>query len=75
MSCQYLSCYTPFNKSWSVASCSLNGMPYVPSVQELENYCKAGRHQQCPLFFQSLSPLYDEGLWPEFKAGELAQCR
>lgn len=65
MHCQYLSCYTPVNSSWSVASCLFNGTPFVPSGQELENYCKAGRHTQCPAFFQSLPPLHDKYLWPE----------
>jgi hypothetical protein len=73
MSCQYLSCYIPADNSWSVASCLLNGIPYIPSVQELENYCKPGRHQQCPAFFQSSLPFYDKCFWPELEAVALAQ--
>ncbi len=75
MPCQYLSCYSPANNTWSVASCSFKGTPYVPSVQELENYCKAGRHEQCPVLFQSLLPLHDKYLWPELEVVALAQCR
>lgn len=65
MHCQYLSCYTPANNTWSVASCSFNRVPYIPAVQELANYCKIGRLEQCPVFSQSLLPLYDTHLWPE----------
>ncbi len=75
MPCKYLSCYTPASNTWSVASCSFNGTPYVPSVLELENYCKAGRHEQCPVFFQSLPPLHDKYLWPELEVVALARCR
>lgn len=75
MHCQYLSCYTPANNTWSVASCSLHGAPYVPSVRELEIYCKIGRHEQCPVFFRSLPPLYDQYVWPELEVIALAQCR
>ncbi len=75
MHCQHLSCYTPANNTWSVASCSFQGIPYVPSAQELENYCKAGRHQHCPLFFQSLPPLHDQCTWPELEVVALARCR
>jgi len=75
MHCQYLSCYTPVNNTWSVAGCSFHGAPYIPSVQELENYCTTGRHEQCPVFSQSLLPLYDKHLWPELEVTALAQCR
>lgn len=75
MHCQYLSCYIPADKTWSVASCSLNGAPYVPSVQELEIYCKKGRHEQCPVFFRSFPPLNDKYAWPELEVIALAQCR
>ncbi len=75
MHCKHLSCYTPVNKSWSVASCSFSGTPYVPSVQELENYCKTGSQQQCPVFFQSLPPLHDKCFWPELAVMAQAQYR
>ena len=74
MHCQYLSCYTPANNAWSVASCSFKGTPYIPSVQELEKYCKASRDQQCPAFVQSLPPLPDKHLWPELECRALALC-
>lgn len=76
MPCTYLSCYTPAYNTWSVASCSFNETPYVPSVQEIENYCKFGRHGNCPVFFQSLPPLSDNYLWPELEeVMALARCR
>ncbi len=75
MHCQYLSCYTPANNTWSVASCSFKGAPYIPSVQELEKYCKVSREQQCPAFVQSLPPLHDECFSPELEIIALAQCR
>ncbi len=75
MHCQYLSCYTPAYNTWSVASCSLNGIPYIPSVQELKNYCTTGRHGQCPVYFQSPPPLHDKYLWSELEIITLAQCR
>jgi len=75
MLCKYLSCYTHVNKSWSVARCSFHETLYVPSMQELDNYCEAGRHEQCPIFFHSLPPLHDKYLWPELELVALAQCR
>ncbi len=64
MDCQHLSCYTPAYNTWTVVSCSINGTPYVPSVQELKNYCTTGRHRQCPALHQSPPPLHDKYLWP-----------
>jgi hypothetical protein len=75
MHCQYLSCYTPTDNTWSVSSCSFKGAPYVPSAQELESYCKAGRDQQCPAFVQSLPPLPNKYLWPELEFIALALVR
>jgi hypothetical protein len=75
MPCKYLSCYTPVSNTWSVASCSFNETPYVPSVLELENYCKAGRNEQCPVFFQSLPLLHGKSWWPELEVVALARCR
>ncbi len=75
MHCKYLSCYTPATNTWSVASCSFHGAPYIPSVRELENYCKQGRHQDCPVFFQSLPLRFDEYLWPELEYAVFAPCR
>jgi hypothetical protein len=73
--CTYLSCYASINASWSVASCLFNGSPYVPSVQELESYCKTGRQQQCPVFSQSHSSFEEACFWPELEIVALAQCR
>ncbi|MFH2122120.1 MAG: hypothetical protein ABIJ50_01350 [Pseudomonadota bacterium] len=75
MHCQYLSYYSPANNTWSVASCSFKRTPYIPSVQELEKYCKASRDQQCPAFAQSLPPLQDQCFSPELAVIALAQCR
>ena len=75
MPCKHLSCYSPASSSWSVASCSFKGTPYVPSMQELENYCTTGSHEQCPVIFQSLPPLHDECFWPELEVIALAQRR
>lgn len=66
--------YTPVTNSWSVASCLFKGIPYVPNMQELESYCMAGRHEQCPAFSQSLPPL-DKYLWPDLEVIALAQSR
>jgi len=67
MNCQHLSCYTPAYNTWTVSSCSIKGTPYVPSEQELKNYCTIGRHGQCPAFYQSPPPLHDIYLWPNWK--------
>jgi hypothetical protein len=75
MPCKYLSCYTPVNNTWSVAGCSFNGTPYVPSMHELESYCKTGRREQCPVFSQSLPPLHDKCFWPALDGVTLARCR
>lgn len=73
--CTYLSCYTSLNNNWSVASCLFNGTPYVPSVQELESYCKTGGQQQCPVCFQSRPFPEESSPWPELEVAALAQCR
>ncbi len=72
MHCQYLSCYTSANNSWSVASCSFKGTPYVPSMQELEKFCKASRDQHCPAFVKSFPPLHNECFRPEQEIVALA---
>ncbi len=74
MPCQYLSCYTPADTTWSVATCSGKGAPYIPSTLELTRYCQTVSHRQCPVIFQSL-PLDDDICsWPELEVAALAQC-
>lgn len=70
--CKHLSCYTPVNSAWSVASCAFHATPYVPSVQELELYCRSGRHQHCPVFFQSL-PVEEIDVRAELEVVAIAQ--
>jgi hypothetical protein len=71
--CIYLSCYDSVNAGWSVASCRLNASPYIPSVQELERYCKTGQLQQCPVF--SPSSFEEFCFSPELAVVALARSR
>ncbi len=54
MRCKHLYLYAPAGKQWTVASCSCKAAPYVPSMSELEGYCKTGRHLLCPSLLASL---------------------
>ncbi|MGV1098382.1 hypothetical protein ACUUL3_03100 [Thiovibrio sp. JS02] len=55
MSCKHLYLYSPAGKQWSVASCSCKSTPYVPSMQELDSYCRTARYALCPFFLLSLA--------------------
>jgi hypothetical protein len=35
-------------KGWTIAVCRVDEKPYVPSVFQLEEYCKTSRHKRCP---------------------------
>jgi len=75
MPCQYLSCYTSAGETWSVATCSAKGTPYIPSTLELTHYCHTVVPHRCPVFFQSLDRHEETCLWPELEVAALAQCR
>lgn len=74
MSCQHLTCYAPAGKSWSVATCSGKGFPYIPSSLELSRYCQSPDHRHCPAFPRRQDRENATCLWPELAVVALAQC-
>ena len=50
MHCQHLSHYRHAQHEWMVASCVAKSSPYVPSLCDLENFCRSGRHALCPYY-------------------------
>ncbi len=50
MSCQHLSCYRSAGNNWAVAHCAAKETPYVPSLCDLEAFCRSGRHALCPFY-------------------------
>ena len=55
MVCKHLYQFTPASAAWSVSSCSAQRTPYVPSLVELESFCRAGRQDVCPARLASFS--------------------
>ena len=53
MSCKHLLHYSHGANIWSVSSCSAKNTPYVPSLHELERYCRSGNHIVCPAYLFS----------------------
>lgn len=56
MHCKHLLLYSHTARTWSVASCSAKNAPYVPSLVELEKFCRSGRHTVCPAYLFSFQP-------------------
>lgn len=50
MHCRHLSYYRGGQNGWTVASCVAKGSPYVPSLFDLEGFCRSGRHALCPFY-------------------------
>ena len=50
MSCQHLSYYRYAGNTWTVARCGAKEAPYVPSLFDLEGFCRSGRHALCPYY-------------------------
>lgn len=54
MQCKHLSCYSHGSNNWAVSSCKAKNTPYVPSVFELEHFCREGKHAICPAYLIAL---------------------
>ncbi len=39
---------------WIVSSCKAVERPYVPSLFELEEYCRTGDHRKCPFYMRDI---------------------
>lgn len=57
ISCQYMEevMKCPHLRRWSVAACRIDEKVYVPSVFQLEEYCKKREHKKCPFFVKYYS--------------------
>jgi len=44
----------PHLRPWQVETCKIEQTLYVPSVFQLQEYCKTKGHEKCPFFVQSL---------------------
>lgn len=60
MHCKHLLSYSRSTHIWSVASCRAKNTPYVPSLNELEKFCRSTRHIVCSAYLHSFS-----GMCPE----------
>ncbi len=45
----------PHLKSWTIAACKIDEKMYVPSVFQLEEYCRTRAHKKCPFFVKNIS--------------------
>ncbi len=45
----------PHLRRWTVAACRIDEKLYVPSVFQLEEYCRTREHRKCPFFVKRLS--------------------
>ena len=52
--CRFLREYSPGKSSWKVSSCIAKHMPYVPSLLELDKFCRGNKHVLCPVFILGL---------------------
>jgi len=43
----------PHLNSWIVATCKIDDSTYVPSVFQLNEYCKRRGHKRCPFFVKN----------------------
>ncbi|MHB8883333.1 MAG: hypothetical protein ACYC69_17720 [Thermodesulfovibrionales bacterium] len=39
----------------SVAACKATGKPYVPSLFELDEYCRTHSHSRCPFYLRDIT--------------------
>jgi hypothetical protein len=65
MDCRYLHHFT--SGCWKVTSCAARHQLYLPSLAELESYCRTGGHKDCPLFrtpFAREEPPMSLACWP-----------
>ena len=44
----------PHLLKWSISSCKALGKPYVPSLFELEEYCRTKEHRKCPFYLKDV---------------------
>jgi len=40
----------PYLTKWIIFTCQAGEVPYVPSLFQLEEYCKSKQHKKCPFF-------------------------
>jgi hypothetical protein len=45
----------PHLHRWTVATCKIGDRIYVPSVFQLQEYCKTRGHKRCPFFVKNVS--------------------
>jgi hypothetical protein len=45
----------PHLRRWTVAACRIDEKVYVPSVFQLEEYCKTRGHRRCPFFVKHMN--------------------
>ena len=45
----------PHLRPWLIATCKVEDKMYVPSVFQLQEYCKTKSHKKCPLFLENIA--------------------
>ncbi|OGW27439.1 MAG: hypothetical protein A2X59_07275 [Nitrospirae bacterium GWC2_42_7] len=40
---------------WVIASCKALDKPYIPSIFELDEYCRTKDHRKCPFFLLDIN--------------------
>lgn len=43
----------PYLNNWRVVTCIVNNKLYIPSLFELEEYCKTKSHKKCPFLLRN----------------------
>lgn len=54
MGCKHLNQFSSSQFEWSISSCSANDRLYLPSIAELDSYCKDIEHKKCPVFLKGI---------------------
>lgn len=44
---------------WVISSCKALDRPYVPSLFELEEYCRTRGHRKCPFYLKDVVRAYE----------------
>ena len=59
MGCKHLNQFSASQFEWSISSCSANDRLYLPSIYELDSFCKDSEHNKCPVLLKGTCSLND----------------
>ena len=54
MQCRKLKSFLSAAGNWKIMFCQAARLPYVPSTEELEKFCRCRQHRQCRIYHNFL---------------------